>query len=163
MEIVNIDKTIFVYEHKSTGEIKCHFYGETLEVFEPIDYKHIATIDPAKYIENRYRKTLNEYQEQAEQFAIYPENHQIIYPTLGLTGEAGEVADKIKKIMRDNGGIYTSENRLEIAKELGDVLWYVAILGRDIGYSLEEIADLNIEKLTSRKERNKLSGSGDNR
>ncbi len=107
--------------------------------------------------------TLNEYQHRALETAKYPAGHKIIYPTLGLTGEAGEVADKVKKVLRDDGGQFTDEKKLEIAKEIGDVLWYVATLSNDIGFSLEEIAWINYRKLKSRQERGKIGGSGDNR
>ena len=103
----------------------------------------------------------SEYQERANETAIYPEEYKLTYPTLGLAGEAGEVADKVKKIIRD--GLSLAEEKESIAKELGDVLWYVAAVARDIGYSLEVIAEMNIEKLESRKERGALQGNGDNR
>lgn len=80
-----------------------------------------------------------------------------------MNGEAGEVADKVKKVIRDNGGVFTNENRYEIAKEIGDVLWYCATLANDLGYDLETIGRINYEKLHSRQERNKIGGSGDNR
>jgi len=104
---------------------------------------------------------LDEYQMRAEETAIYPDNYAILYPTLGLAGEAGEVADKVKKIYRDGEPELFYKNH--IAKELGDVLWYVAVLARDLGYSLEEIAYMNLRKLEDRKNRNKLQGSGDER
>lgn len=99
-----------------------------------------------------------EYQKKAISTAIYPEKYRIIYPTLGLCGEAGEVAEKVKKSIRDGIDIYE-----DIVKELGDVLWYIANLSYDLGISLDHIAQTNIEKLASRKSRNKLQGSGDNR
>ena len=99
-----------------------------------------------------------EYQRKAVSFAIYPATHKVLYPALGLCGETGEVAEKVKKQVRD--GVF---NRHEVAKELGDVLWYLANICNDIGYNLDEVADINIEKLTSRKNRNKIKGSGDNR
>jgi len=99
-----------------------------------------------------------EYQRKAVSFAIYPATHKVLYPALGLCGETGEVAEKVKKQVRD--GVF---NRHEVAKELGDVLWYLANLANDIGYNLDEVADINIEKLTSRKNRDKIKGSGDNR
>ena len=105
--------------------------------------------------------TLNEYQEMAMETAIYPQ--PIIYPTLGLTGEAGEVSDKVKKVIRDNNSVFTEDRKKEIAKEVGDVLWYIATLSHDIGYKLEDIAKMNYEKLRSRQLRGKLHGSGDNR
>lgn len=106
----------------------------------------------------------NEYQEQAVSLAIYPKEHSIIYPVLGLTGEAGEVADKIKKVLRDKEGEFsTAITRLELAKELGDVLWYLAALSEDLGFTLQQIAEMNLEKLFDRMERDKLKGDGDNR
>lgn len=96
--------------------------------------------------------------------AIYPaQGHNYSYPALGLVGEAGEVAEKIKKIIRDQDGELTDMNREEIAKELGDVLWYIAILSDEMGVTLDKVAEMNIYKLTSRKKRGVLSGSGDNR
>lgn len=106
---------------------------------------------------------LEEYQKRALETAIYPKKMKVIYPALGITGEAGEVSDKVKKVIRDNDGEFTDEKKKEIAMELGDVLWYVAVMADDIGYSLEDIASMNYEKLRSRKERGKLSGNGDNR
>lgn len=85
------------------------------------------------------------YQNFAFDTAIYPTDMRIIYPTLGLTGEAGEVADKVKKVYRDNNGEFDNERRKEIAKELGDVLWYVANIATDLGYRLSEIAQMNVE------------------
>ena len=114
---------------------------------------------------------LNDYQTKALETAVYPHEYKTIYPALGMNGEAGEVADKVKKVLRDfavmydsNGSIVLPSNiREEIAKEIGDVLWYVATMANDIGYTLEEIATMNYQKLKSRQERNKLSGNGDNR
>lgn len=105
--------------------------------------------------------TMNEYQNLALETAVYPQ--PIIYPTLGLTGEADEVSDKIKKVLRDNNSQFTADKKIEIAKEIGDVLWYCATLSHDLGYTLEDIARMNYEKLHSRQERGKLHGSGDNR
>lgn len=107
---------------------------------------------------------LNTYQEKARSTAIYPDLGQnIVYPALGLGGEAGEILEKVKKIIRDDGGVVTDVKRDAIALELGDVLWYVSQLAAEIDYSLEEIASLNLEKLFSRKTRGVLSGSGDAR
>lgn len=111
--------------------------------------------------------TLNEYQSMALETAIYPEEFKVIYPTLGITGEAGEVSDKIKKLIRDKGYrgglIEDAKDQEDIALELGDVLWYVATLAHDIGFTLEQVAMLNYFKLQKRKEQNKLGGSGDHR
>lgn len=106
---------------------------------------------------------LTEYQILALGTAVYPEQYNIIYPALGMAGEAGEVADKVKKVIRDDNSQFTEEKKKEIAKEIGDVLWYCAVLAHDIGFSLEEVGRMNIEKLKSKQERGKLSGSGDNR
>jgi len=108
--------------------------------------------------------TFQEYQEEARKTAIYPnKDNNFVYPTLGLAGEAGEVAEKIKKVIRDGNGIVSEEKKVEITKELGDVLWYVANLAKELGISLEEVAQKNLEKLQSRQQRNELHGSGDNR
>jgi NTP pyrophosphatase (non-canonical NTP hydrolase) len=108
--------------------------------------------------------TFEEYQNEAKKTAIYPNcGKNFIYPTLGLAGEAGEVSEKVKKIIRDKGGVIDKETKEELTKELGDVLWYVSQIAFEIGVSLEEVAQKNIEKLQSRFERNKISGEGDNR
>ncbi|MDD2274302.1 MAG: nucleoside triphosphate pyrophosphohydrolase family protein [Candidatus Pacebacteria bacterium] len=108
--------------------------------------------------------TFEEYQTKARETAIYPnKDNNFIYPTLGLVGEAGEVAEKMKKVLRDNDGIISEEKREEITKELGDVLWYIANLSKELNVSLEDVALKNIEKLQSRQQRNELHGSGDNR
>jgi len=106
----------------------------------------------------------NLYQKQARKTAIYPNlGNNFVYPTLGLAGEAGEVAEKIKKVLRDKNSLIDKNTRLELKKELGDVLWYLANLATEIGLSLEEIAKTNLKKLASRKKRGKIHGNGDNR
>ena len=107
--------------------------------------------------------TLDQYQEEALKTAIYPEDKKIIYPTLGLTGEAGEVAEKVKKVIRDNNQEFTDEKKRQIALEISDVLWYCAALSHDLGYTLGEIGQMNVDKLASRQQRNKIGGSGDER
>lgn len=105
-----------------------------------------------------------EYQKLSRKTAIYPNlNKNFIYPTLGLTGETGEIAEKIKKVIRDKEGIIDNETKLEISKELGDVLWYLSQLSTELNISLDEIAQKNIEKLQSRKKRGVIHGKGDNR
>ena len=104
---------------------------------------------------------LNEYQSKATKTAIYPKKMAIIYPALGLAGEAGEVADKVKKIIRDNNT--TDEFKLNIAAEIGDVLWYCAVLANDLGFDLAQIAETNLNKLADRQQRGVLQGSGDKR
>ena len=106
----------------------------------------------------------SEYQQLARSTAIYPnKGNNFTYPALGLCGEAGEVAEKCKKIIRDQGGEWTEDNRKDIEKECGDVLWYLANIAEEFCLSLEDIAETNINKLFSRKERGVLTGSGDNR
>tara|TARA_Y100000004_G_C8885484_1_gene399516 strand:- start:1 stop:375 length:375 start_codon:yes stop_codon:yes gene_type:complete len=102
--------------------------------------------------------SLNEYQNAAAKTAVYKTAHQILYPALGLAGEAGEVANKVKKMLRDN-----DFDRDAIVAEIGDVLWYIAALSRDLNVNLQDIALANIEKLYGRKERGTLQGSGDKR
>lgn len=111
---------------------------------------------------------LDKYQEKAAGFDLFETAMDLRSPAflekvLGVAGEAGEMADKVKKIIRDKGGYASEEDRAEIAKELGDVLWYVANVARYLGVSLSDIAEGNIAKLSSRKNRNKLHGEGDNR
>ena len=104
------------------------------------------------------------YQIEARKTAVYPnKDKNFIYPTLGLVGESGEVAEKIKKILRDKNGILDYESKLALKKELGDVLWYISNLCDELNFSLSEVAKNNLEKLNSRKSRGKISGSGDNR
>lgn len=107
--------------------------------------------------------TLNEYQHGALETAVYPEDKRIIYPTLGLAGESGEVAEKVKKVFRDNHCEFTQERKEAIALEIGDVLWYCATLANDLGFSLEQVGQMNLNKLRSRQQRNKIAGDGDYR
>lgn len=105
-----------------------------------------------------------EYQRRSLSTALYPnQGKNFVYPTLGLCGESGEVSEKIKKVIRDRQGQVDDQVRSEIAKELGDVLWYVAQLATELGLSLDDVAAGNLEKLASRKQREMLRGSGDNR
>lgn len=110
----------------------------------------------------------NEYQEKSRKTATYPNaGNEFAYPVLGLVAEAGEVADKIKKHIRDDA-IHTpdalnDEQRAALEKELGDVLWYIAQLSTECGIEMNSVAEKNIEKLYSRMDRGKLGGSGDNR
>lgn len=114
--------------------------------------------------------TFNEYQKAALSTATYPRLGQnLIYPALGLTGEAGEAAEKIKKLSRNNDiglpgyEVTTPEFREELAKEIGDVLWYCAALSFELGANLDDIAELNLAKLVDRRERGVIKSSGDNR
>lgn len=106
---------------------------------------------------------MNEYQKAALSTAIYPNDGKISYLALAICGEAGELADKVKKVLRDKKGQFYHADLTAIALELGDVLWYVANLANVLGYNLSDIASLNIEKINGRVERGTLHGSGDNR
>jgi NTP pyrophosphatase (non-canonical NTP hydrolase) len=109
---------------------------------------------------------LNEYQDKTIETAIYPSMggiYGISYCALKLCGESGEVADKIGKAIRDENGCFTPDRKEALKAELGDVLWYVAQLAVQFGFTLEEVAQANIDKLASRKERGVLGGSGDTR
>lgn len=103
------------------------------------------------------------YQVIAQTTAVYPEDMKVVYPTLGLTGEAGEVAEKVKKLIRDSDGVITEKFKKDITKELGDVLWYVAAVASDLDISLNEIALANTVKLRLRSQKGTLQGSGDDR
>jgi len=106
----------------------------------------------------------DEYQKIARKTAVYSgAGKNFAYPALGLCGEAGEVAEKIKRIVRDGRTAITDDETKELSKELGDVLWYVANLAHEVGLNLDNIAKENLEKLESRRERGVLHGSGDNR
>lgn len=111
--------------------------------------------------------TLNGYQDAAASTAIYPGRGMpfvgVSYCALKLAGEAGEVADKVGKAWHDDEGTITNERRYALALELGDVMWYVANAAKELGYTLDEIAEFNIAKLVSRQKRGTMSGSGDDR
>ena len=104
------------------------------------------------------------YQTKSRKTAKYPPiGHAVVYPILGLTNEAGEVAGKIKKIFRDKSGVITAADREALEGELGDVLWYLAQVCTELEISLDEVAEHNLEKLFSRLERGRIGGDGDNR
>jgi NTP pyrophosphatase (non-canonical NTP hydrolase) len=106
----------------------------------------------------------NKYQTESRKFAIYSKkDNDIIYPLLGLLGEAGELTEKIKRLEKDNYNISDNTLRKNIIYELGDILWYLTQLSTELDVSLDEIALLNLEKLKSRQSRNVLMGKGDNR
>lgn len=106
----------------------------------------------------------SDYQTRSRRTADYPAiGHPVIYPTLGLANEAGEVAGKIKKVFRDKDGEISEETRQALKAELGDVLWYIAQVATELSLSLDEIAEYNIAKLYDRLERGKIRGDGDNR
>ncbi|MDT8307173.1 MAG: nucleoside triphosphate pyrophosphohydrolase family protein [Anaerolineae bacterium] len=107
---------------------------------------------------------LDEYQRQSRKtWSLISTDHPIVYPTLGLANEAGEVAGKVKKIFRDRGGEIAAEDREALKQELGDVLWYLAQICTELDLSLSEVASANLTKLFSRLDRGTLYGDGDNR
>ena len=130
----------------SEGQLELEFGTQTNENHK---YKKISDLDM--------------YQKVALTTAIYPREQAIIYPTLGLTGEAGEVANKVKKIIRDGSDSTNEKLVSEIKSEIGDCLWYIAVLANDFDIKLSDIASTNIEKLALRKQNNTIHGSGDNR
>ena len=98
---------------------------------------------------------------KARETALYPNlGSNIIYPTLGLVGEAGEVAEKVKKVIRDKNGTFDNESKIAIKKELGDVLWYISNLCTELNFNLEDVALENLEKLKLRAAKGNISGSG---
>lgn len=101
--------------------------------------------------------------ESRKTWGVIEVDHPIVYPTLGLTNEAGEVAGKIKKIFRDKGGVIGEEDREGLKYELGDVLWYLTQICTELNLTLEEVAAANLEKLLSRLERGQIRGEGDHR
>lgn len=120
--------------------------------------------EATKFLQEKYNMSdFNSYQRNASTTAIYPEEHRILYPALGLAGEAGEVANKVKKLIRDGPEKRPDTWREDIASEIGDVLWYCAALATDLNLSLGMIAGQNEKKLGQRKQSGTLGGSGDTR
>lgn len=108
--------------------------------------------------------SFKQYQKESKKTAKYPDiGHRVIYPSLGLGSESGEVLDKIKKIFRDKNGQFTKDDIEQITKELGDVMWYTSQIATDLNIDLEMVAKKNIEKLYTRMKKGTLSGSGDDR
>lgn len=106
---------------------------------------------------------LNDYQKSALTTAIYPNDGTVSYLALAISGEAGELADKVKKVLRDKDGVFSDADKKALALELGDVMWYVANMSKVIGYQLSDIAQMNIDKIAGRVKRGTLHGAGDNR
>lgn len=116
------------------------------------------------FYQNEGMMNFTDYQTKSRATAKYPViGHGVIYPTLGLVNEAGEVAGKIKKVFRDKDGEISAETRKALKAELGDVLWYISQVATELDLSLDEIAEANIAKLLDRLERGKIQGDGDNR
>ena len=117
-----------------------------------------------QFLKEKYSMSdFNAYQRSSARTAIYPEEHRILYPALGLAGEAGEVANKVKKLIRDGPDGRPDDWREQIASEIGDVLWYCAALATDLNLTLGMIAAQNEKKLSARKQAGTLGGSGDTR
>ena len=126
----------------------------------PVPVNNIETREPATG-----GLSLNAYSARALATAIYPNRgNNVTYAALGLVGEAGEVADKVKKVIRDHDGRFDDPCvKTKLAAEVGDVLWYAAAMADELGYSLEDIAQMNLDKLADRRARNVIKGSGDER
>lgn len=109
--------------------------------------------------------TLDDYQKQALNTVLSTGDDfkDLLHWVLGINGESGEIAEKIKKIIRDKNSEISQQDKQELAKEIGDVLWYLAVFAHDLGIPLEDIAQANLDKLKSRQDRGTLGGSGDNR
>ncbi len=107
--------------------------------------------------------TFDDYQKFAKTTAIYDKAWKLIYPSLGIAEEAGEVAGKVKKMLRDDDGVLTPERHAMIVKELGDVLWYAAAIASDLDVNLSDVAQVNMNKLSARKAQDQIKGDGDDR
>lgn len=109
------------------------------------------------------KKYKNYQKESRKTWGYIRMEHPIVYPTLGLVNEAGEVAGKIKKIFRDKKGNFTEDDREALKGELGDVLWYFTQICTELDLTIEEVAEANLDKLFSRLKRGKIQGEGDKR
>ena len=127
-----------------------------------LDLGHKTTGYSSEWDQYSRLDDLDMYQKSAKATAIYPRDYSIVYPAIGLAGEAGEVANKVKKLIRDNPDM-TDDIKEKIGDEIGDVLWYCAVLADDLGQSLSDIANRNLLKLANRQKLGKLHGSGDKR
>lgn len=109
--------------------------------------------------------TFDEYQSKALTTVLSTDDgfKDLLHWVLGINGESGEIAEKVKKIIRDKNGKVSEADKKELAKEIGDVLWYLAVFAEELGVRLEDVAKQNLDKLQSRKQRGVLGGSGDNR
>jgi NTP pyrophosphatase (non-canonical NTP hydrolase) len=107
--------------------------------------------------------TFDDYQKETNKTAIYPKEKAVEYLVLGLTSEAGEVAGKLKKVIRDKGGVIGDEEKHALASEVGDVLWYISQIAYELDMTMSELAAGNVEKLSSRQKRGVIGGSGDSR
>lgn len=124
---------------------------------------------PFQFLAPSAVEALNGYQDKVMDTAIYPGADEdnnglaVIYTAMGLSGEAGEILNKVKKVLRDNDGVFSAEKKLEIAKELGDVAWYVAALANELNVDFANLIEANLVKLNKRKVAGTIGGSGDER
>lgn len=125
------------------------------QIFKGVDIEKIPKISEIN--------NFSDYEKIAMSTKVGWNNNEILYPLIGMCGETGEVADKIKKVLRDKNGKFSESDRLEILKEIGDTLWYMTALCNDLGSSLKDAANINLEKVTKRREDNTIHGEGDNR
>ena len=125
------------------------------QIFKGVDVEKIPKISEIN--------NFSDYEKIAMSTKVGWNNNEILYPLIGMCGETGEVADKIKKVLRDKNGKFSESDSLEILKEIGDTLWYMTALCHDLGYTLKDAANINLEKVTKRREDNTIHGEGDNR
>jgi NTP pyrophosphatase (non-canonical NTP hydrolase) len=123
--------------------------------------ERVAKSKKSRVKQNALKKAFNAYQATARETAVYPLHHRFDYPALGLAGEAGEVANKVKKMFRDDLG--SDELREPLRKELGDILWYVAALCTEFQLELGDVAQDNLAHLRRRQQMGTIHGSGDTR
>ena len=118
---------------------------------------------PTRTVKPGAKMTFNVYQKKAIETAVYPVTSGLTYPALGLAGEAGEVAQVVKRSIRDDGGRITETSKQKLLDELGDCLWYISALAHDANISLQDVANYNLEKLAARKAKKTLHGEGGDR
>ncbi len=156
LERLDIDKnSLASYNDRYIKLKKSDLFSSPFELITSLGY----SFGTSSMSEN----TFDEYQSIAVSTKFYGKGRPINFPALKMNGEAGEVAEKVGKVERDKDNVYSDEDKVELMKELGDVLWYVTALATDLGYNLKDVANMNVEKILYRRAHNKVSGSGDNR
>ena len=159
---VNYPSCVFFYTHSDISDsekagMEIAIFNTTtgrLSVYEPLTVKEMSYMN------------FSDYQDNARKTATYPDTPRIAgltYVALGLNGEAGEFAEQVKKVIRDDNNVITEERREALKNELGDILWYIANAAWELGYSMERIAEDNVTKLKDRQERGVLHGEGNDR